>query len=182
MTIHSTLIPQKRQQLEKRQKRNPRFPRKLGRSGSAPKVSARSKHAHGVETLLSLVRSNMVCTCFQKLLQPASCRTHSTTFFILICFSDPDATFPSENDRYHLFVSYACPGSHRALIVRALKGLEDVVSVTILHPIWRLTKEGTSEEQRGWVFGNPEERNSSIQLDGVVRFHLTFRSRTRPIF
>lgn len=83
------------------------------------------------------------------------CHTH-TTFVILVGFADPDAIFPSENNRYHLFVSYACPGSHRALIVRALKGLEDVVSVTILHPIWRLTKEGTSEEQRGWVFGNPE--------------------------
>jgi glutathionyl-hydroquinone reductase len=33
--------------------------------------------------------------------------------------------------------------------------LEDVVSVTIVHPIWRLTQEGTSDEQRGWVFGNP---------------------------
>lgn len=55
-----------------------------------------------------------------------------------------------------MFASYACPGSHRALIVRALKGLEDVVSVTIVHPVWRLTKEGTDEEQRGWVFGHPD--------------------------
>jgi putative glutathione S-transferase len=36
-----------------------------------------------------------------------------------------------------------------------LKGLEDVISVTILHPIWRLTKEGSDDEQRGWVFGDP---------------------------
>ena len=33
--------------------------------------------------------------------------------------------------------------------------MEEAVSVTIVHPIWRLTKEGTSDEQRGWVFGNP---------------------------
>jgi glutathionyl-hydroquinone reductase len=40
--------------------------------------------------------------------------------------------------------------------VRALKGLEDCVSVTIVHPTWQLTKKGTDEEQRGWVFGNPD--------------------------
>jgi putative glutathione S-transferase len=36
--------------------------------------------------------------------------------------------------------------------------LEDVVSVTIVHPTWRLTKGSKNEgkEQRGWVFGDPE--------------------------
>jgi putative glutathione S-transferase len=44
------------------------------------------------------------------------------------------------------------------LIVRALKGLEDVVSVTIVHPTWRLTRGSDPEgkEQRGWVFGDPD--------------------------
>lgn len=55
-----------------------------------------------------------------------------------------------------MFASYACPGSHRALIVRALKGLTDVVDITIVHPIWRLTKEGTDSEQRGWIFNDPD--------------------------
>mmetsp|Transcript_22938 Transcript_22938/g.26154 ORF Transcript_22938/g.26154 Transcript_22938/m.26154 type:complete len:576 (+) Transcript_22938:131-1858(+) len=68
-----------------------------------------------------------------------------------------DVRFPAAQGRYHLYASYACPGSHRALIVRALKGLEDVVDVTIVHPIWRLTKTGTDEEQRGWVFSDPED-------------------------
>jgi len=67
-----------------------------------------------------------------------------------------DVHFPAAKGRYRLFASYACPGSHRALIVRVLKGLEDVVDVTIVHPIWRLTKKGTEEEQRGWVFSDPE--------------------------
>ena len=53
-----------------------------------------------------------------------------------------------------MYASYACPGSHRCLIVRALKGLEDCVSLTIVHPIWQLTKEGSDEEQRGWIFGD----------------------------
>lgn len=69
---------------------------------------------------------------------------------------EPGAKFPPEAGRYHLYASYACPGSHRALIVRALKGLEDVVSVTIVHPTWRHTNlDDPSDKHRGWVFGNP---------------------------
>lgn len=40
----------------------------------------------------------------------------------------PDSEFPPEKDRYHLYVSYACPWAHRTLIVRELKGLQDVIS------------------------------------------------------
>jgi putative glutathione S-transferase len=69
---------------------------------------------------------------------------------------EPDAKFKPEAGRYHLYASYACPGSHRALIVRALKGLEDVVSVTIVHPTWRHTNcNDPHDKHRGWVFGNP---------------------------
>jgi Glutathione S-transferase, N-terminal domain len=69
---------------------------------------------------------------------------------------EPGAKFPPEAGRYHLYASYACPGSHRALIVRALKGLEDVVSVTIVHPTWRHTrKDDPNDKHRGWIFGDP---------------------------
>lgn len=69
----------------------------------------------------------------------------------------PGAKYSPESGRYHLYASYACPGSHRALIVRALKGLEDVISVTIVHPTWRHTNPSdASDKHRGWVFGNPE--------------------------
>lgn len=69
----------------------------------------------------------------------------------------PDAKFRPEPGRYHLYCSYACPGSHRVLIIRALKGLEDVISVTYLHPVWRLTNpEDTEDKHRGWVFGDPK--------------------------
>ena len=43
--------------------------------------------------------------------------------------------FPAELDRYHLYVSYACPWAHRTLIFRALKGLEEVISVSVVHPL-----------------------------------------------
>jgi putative glutathione S-transferase len=41
--------------------------------------------------------------------------------------------FRAEPGRYHLYVSYACPWAHRTLIVRALKKLEDVISVSVVH-------------------------------------------------
>jgi glutathionyl-hydroquinone reductase len=42
--------------------------------------------------------------------------------------------FAAEAGRYHLYVSLACPWAHRTLIFRALKGLEDIVSVSTVHP------------------------------------------------
>ena len=41
--------------------------------------------------------------------------------------------FEPQKGRYHLYVSYACPWAHRTLITRALKGLEDAVSISVVH-------------------------------------------------
>jgi len=43
--------------------------------------------------------------------------------------------FKAEAGRYHLYVSYACPWAHRTLIARQLKGLEDAISVDVVHPV-----------------------------------------------
>ncbi|MBT8417881.1 MAG: glutathione S-transferase family protein [Silicimonas sp.] len=45
-----------------------------------------------------------------------------------------DGDFPAEAGRYHLYVSNACPWAHRTLIFRALKDLDDMVSVSVVHP------------------------------------------------
>ena len=55
-----------------------------------------------------------------------------------------DEGFSAEPGRYHLYVSYACPWAHRALIFRAMKGLEDVISVSVVHPLM---------PAESWVFG-----------------------------
>jgi len=42
--------------------------------------------------------------------------------------------FKAEAGRYHLYVSLACPWAHRTLIFRALKGLENMISLSVVHP------------------------------------------------
>lgn len=42
--------------------------------------------------------------------------------------------FPAESGRYHLYVSYACPWAHRTLVFRKLKGLEDHITISAVHP------------------------------------------------
>jgi putative glutathione S-transferase len=51
--------------------------------------------------------------------------------------------FPAERGRYHLYVSLACPWAHRTLIMRRLKRLEDIVSISVVHWLMR---------ERGWTF------------------------------
>ncbi|MDQ6958390.1 MAG: glutathione S-transferase family protein [Mariprofundaceae bacterium] len=50
------------------------------------------------------------------------------------CCKIGNEEFPAEAGRYHLYVSLACPWAHRTLIFRKLKGLEDIIPVTIVHP------------------------------------------------
>ena len=52
--------------------------------------------------------------------------------------------FAAESGRYHLYVSHACPWAHRTMIFRALKGLQDVISVSVVHPLM---------PAESWIFG-----------------------------
>jgi putative glutathione S-transferase len=56
--------------------------------------------------------------------------------------------FQAEAGRYHIYVSYACPWAHRVLIYRTLKGLEDHISVSIVH--WYMA-------ENGWTFSPDDE-------------------------
>jgi putative glutathione S-transferase len=68
--------------------------------------------------------------------------------------------FPAEAGRYHLYVSLACPWAHRALIFRALKGLEDAIGVSVVH--WLMREEGwTFAEGPGVV---PDTVNGAERL------------------
>jgi putative glutathione S-transferase len=58
---------------------------------------------------------------------------------------DGETGYRAEKDRYHLYVSLACPWAHRALIMRELKGLQDLISVSVVNPLMH---------EMGWTFGN----------------------------
>ncbi|KAL7501412.1 hypothetical protein ACHAWT_010691 [Skeletonema menzelii] len=68
---------------------------------------------------------------------------------------EPGSMFPPEKGRYHLYVAYACPWAHRTLMTRAIKGLEDIISVTVVMPVWQKTKpDDPIDRHNGWVFAN----------------------------
>lgn len=79
-----------------------------------------------------------------------------------------DAGFKPESGRYHLFVAWNCPWAHRTLLMRALKGLEEHVPISVLAP--RRTSEG-------WVF-NPEEGYVDT-LTGADALHQIYTRGTR---
>ena len=57
--------------------------------------------------------------------------------------ADGSTDFLAEADRYHLYISPACPWAHRAVIVRRLKKLETAIGMTVVDPI---------RDERGWRF------------------------------
>ena len=62
--------------------------------------------------------------------------------------------FKAEAGRYHLYVSYACPWAHRTLIFRAIKGLEDMISLSVVH--WFMGESG-------WTFKETEHPDTVNQ-------------------
>jgi putative glutathione S-transferase len=57
--------------------------------------------------------------------------------------ADGSSGFPAAAGRYHLYVSWACPWAHRTIIVRRLKHLESIVSMSAVDPI---------RDELGWAF------------------------------
>ncbi|TDI55720.1 MAG: glutathione S-transferase family protein, partial [Alphaproteobacteria bacterium] len=73
--------------------------------------------------------------------------------------------FKAERDRYHLYVSLACPWAHRTLIFRTLKGLEDIIGITVVHP---------HMVENGWEF----EATADITNDVVNGFRYLYQVYT----
>jgi putative glutathione S-transferase len=61
--------------------------------------------------------------------------------------------FAASAGRYHLYVSLACPWAHRTLIMRALKGLEQIVPVSVTH--WLMAEQGWTFAQGEGVIPDP---------------------------
>lgn len=79
--------------------------------------------------------------------------------------------FPAEPHRYHLFVSYSCPFAHRALIARALKSLDDWVSVSVVHPRWNTDD--------GWKFGDTPMSTPDRSGEGFTHLYQAY-AKSRP--
>jgi glutathionyl-hydroquinone reductase len=60
--------------------------------------------------------------------------------------NDGSSPYAATAGRYHLYVSLACPWASRTIILRKLKGLEDVIGMTIVDPI---------RDEKGWAFREP---------------------------
>lgn len=76
----------------------------------------------------------------------------------------------AESGRYHLFISHACPWAHRTMIFRHLKGLEDHISISAVHP---------DMLDKGWTF---ETDNSGATGDTLFgsRFMHEIYTRAEP--
>ena len=77
--------------------------------------------------------------------------------------------FAAAPGRYHLYVSLACPWAHRTLIMRALKGLEDAIGVSVVH--WHLGEQGWTFEEGKGATGD--------RLHGLDYLHQLY-TRARP--
>jgi putative glutathione S-transferase len=80
--------------------------------------------------------------------------------------NDGSTKYPALPNRYHLYVSLACPWASRTIIARKLFGLEHSISMTIVDPV---------RDERGWAFRDPDASTSLNQpfksTDPVNRFH-----------
>lgn len=72
--------------------------------------------------------------------------------------ADGGTRFKAERGRYHLYVSLACPWASRTVIFRKLKGLEDIIGMTVVSPLML---------ERGWVFDAPDPVLGRTELSQV---------------
>ena len=70
---------------------------------------------------------------------------------------DGSTAFTPDANRYHLYVSLACPWAHHTLIVRRLKGLESSIGFTVVDPV---------RDERGWAFRDGE----GYSADPIIGF------------
>ncbi|MBU2957369.1 glutathione S-transferase family protein [Paracoccus sp. 1_MG-2023] len=97
--------------------------------------------------------------------------------------------FAAESGRYHLYVSHACPWAHRTMIFRALKGLDDHIGVSVVHP--EMLSEGwefrtdfdgaTGDRQFGYDYLREVYLRAQPDASGRVTVPVLWDSRTNTI-
>ena len=98
------------------------------------------------------------------------------------------AGYKAETNRYHLYVSLACPWASRTLMIRTLKGLEDMISISVVHPL--MLEHGWTFEEGEGVIGDPifkarylHEVYTAVKPDytGRVTVPVLFDKKTKTI-
>ena len=98
------------------------------------------------------------------------------------------AGYKAETDRYHLYVSLACSWASRTLMIRTLKGLEDMISISVVHPL--MLEHGWTFEEGEGVIGDPifqarylHEVYTAVKPDytGRVTVPVLFDKKTKTI-
>lgn len=69
--------------------------------------------------------------------------------------------FKAEKDRYHLYIAYICPWASRTLMVRALKQLEEYITISVVNPVL---------SNYGWQFGGFDQATED-EINGVQYLH-----------
>ncbi len=80
--------------------------------------------------------------------------------------ADGRSGFPAQAGRYHLYVSLACPWAHRTIIVRALKGLEDAVGMSVVDPV---------RDELGWAFRDVDGATTGDPVNGFEYLAQAYR-------
>jgi putative glutathione S-transferase len=86
--------------------------------------------------------------------------------------ADGSSRFPAEPGRYHLYVGYHCPWAHRTIMFRALKDLEDAITISYCLPYFR---------ENGWTYAlRPEAPDCTLdQINGFNYLHQAY-SKAEP--
>ncbi|TKB45660.1 glutathione S-transferase family protein [Thalassotalea mangrovi] len=79
--------------------------------------------------------------------------------------------FKAEKGRYHLYVSLACPWAHRTLIFRKLKGLESMISVSVVHYLMK---------ENGWTFAEQENNDNPDWVD--IKDHINDKEFLHQVY
>ena len=79
--------------------------------------------------------------------------------------------FKPEFDRYHLYISLACPWANRCFATINMKGLQDCIGVTVVHPTWQRTRpDDENDKHAGCAFFDPATQEPLKSTAGFGSF------------
>ncbi len=103
--------------------------------------------------------------------------------------ADGSTAYAPASNRYHLYVSYACPWAHRTLIARKLKGLDDAISFNVVSPLlpntgWSFDESfsgSTGDTVNGFQDLREAYMTSNPNFDGAITVPVLWDKETKTI-